>query len=177
VQNRAKLGWHGFPDYYQILAVCEIICKVAEVRRLGAFSDKQLAFYINKLREAKKLTDFFDSYAESYNGKEEDLDKIFNFLRACEHSLPELFGCVELFARKVGFEADYSLITGALPRWFKPECLKILEERGVPVQISERFYLEHDTTKTLSIRLLQLADKKDDRLSFIEQEWIKEALS
>ena len=63
-----------------------------------------------------------------------------------------------------------------LPRWFRPEALKILEEQGVPIQISERFIGANDTAMSLGTRLRELARSNDPRLSNIEREWVLDAL-
>jgi len=119
---------------------------------------------------------FFHAYSSSYLGDESRLDNIFRFLRACEYSLPELFAAVELFVKKLGFSADYSLFVAELPRWFRAEVLKSLEERGVPIQISERFLRTGDTVNTLGQRLRTLARAADRRLLPIERTWVLDAL-
>jgi len=65
-----------------------------------------------------------------------------------------------------------------MPRWFRPEVLKNLDEQGVPVQISERFLRHGDTIETLRIRLIQEAgNEASDRLTSFERRWVIDALA
>jgi DEAD/DEAH box helicase len=171
-----RLDWTARPGYSEIHAVCEIICAVRSPRELGVASAKQLSMYLNRLRQADTMRAFFNWHSETFRGDTDKLDNVFKFLRACEYSLPEYFACVEIFVRKSGTPADYSLFTAELPRWFRPEPLKVLEEQGVPIQISERFFVEGDTTTSLARILRQLAQTQDSRLSALERNWILDAL-
>ncbi len=172
----ADLRWNKFPLYANILALCEIVCKVKQPSRFGCRSSKQLAFYINELRESSSMVRFFARHSESYRGNPGGIDNIFKFLRAAEFDLPEYFAVIELFVRRRYAEANYSLLLAELPRWFRAESLKILEEQGVPIQISERFIAANDTVMSLGTRLRELALTKDPRLSDIEREWVLDAL-
>ena len=104
------------------------------------------------------------------------MDNIFKFLRACEFNLPEFIALIELFVKNAGNHVDYSYLTGGLPRWFRAEELKILEEQGIPIQISERFYVDGDSVRSLGSRLQSLAQSRDARISMFERNWILEAL-
>ena len=104
------------------------------------------------------------------------MDNVFKFLRACEFNLPEFIALIELFVKNAGNQVDYSFLTGGLPRWFRAEELKILEEQGIPIQISERFYADGDTVRTLGTRLMSLSRSRDARISTLERNWILEAL-
>lgn len=176
LSSKLELVWSGYPSYSQIEAVCRLIVKVRGVREFGAVSSRQLAFFLTQLRTAPLLRDFFSGYSNSYRGDLGELDNIFKFLRACEYSLPEYFGAVELFVRKAGRAADYTQFISGLPRWFRSEALKSLEEEGIPVQISERFLQRDDTAEVLRSRLQRLAIVSDGRLSNLEREWILDAL-
>ena len=104
------------------------------------------------------------------------MDNVFKFLRACEFNLPEFIALIELFVRNAGNEVDYSFLTGGLPRWFRAEELKILEEQGIPIQIAERFYVDGDTVRSLGTRLQNLAQSRNPRISIFERNWILDAL-
>lgn len=172
----ASLSWSARPEYNEIRAVAEIICKVKRARDFGVKTANQLTMYLNQLRRRTAIKEFFAWHSKSFQGEEETLDNVFKFLRACEYSLPEYFTCVEVFARKSGLAADYSLFAAEMPRWFRPEVLKVLEEQGVPIQISERFHKTPDTVSSLGRRLQKLARRADPRLSAVEHEWILDAL-
>jgi hypothetical protein len=118
------------------------------------------------------MLDFFERYDSTYWGKTSEMDRIFRFLRACEYSLPEFFAAIEMFVSKRGLEASYGLALHELPRWFRSEPLKILEERGIPIQISERHMRSNDTAGKLGRRLLRAAQSRESDLSDLEREWL-----
>jgi hypothetical protein len=174
--NRADLRWTTYPTYDQILALCSIVCAVKRPSEFGCGSARQLAYYISRLRECKSMIEFFAWHSESYQGQPRRLDNVFKFLRACEFSLPEYLAVIELFLTKAGVRAHYSLLLAELPRWFRDEALKILEEQGVPMQISERFFEAGDTAATLGERLRGLAILGRGDIAEMERQWILDAL-
>lgn len=172
----AQLVWSGRPAYRQIQSVCEVICAVRKPQEFGVASASQLTKYLDELRRAGTIRLFFHWHESTYRGDPAKIDNVFRFLRACEYSLPEYFGCVELFVQKSGRFADYALFTGELPRWFRPEPVKILEEQGVPIQISERIYRPGDTVPGLTARLRRAALSQSPALNVMEREWVLDAL-
>jgi hypothetical protein len=176
VKESRDIGWTGYPSYGQIKAICQILCAVKNPHDFGCASPKQLTMYINKLRSSRKMKDFFSWFSENYTGEPQNYDNIFKFLRASEFNLPELFAVIEAFVRAVGVKADYSLFLADLPRWFRPEPLKILEEHGIPIQISERFFDSSDSTRQLEKRLLQAARHDNSGMTALERQWVIDAL-
>jgi hypothetical protein len=172
----AGLIWTGYPSWGNILLLAEILCSVRRADEFGSRTAAQLAMFINQLRNAPQMKRFFLWHSANYRGKAEHMDNIFKFLRACEFNLPEFIALIELFVKNAGYNVDYSFLTGGLPRWFRAEELKILEEQGVPIQISERFYAEGDTVRSLGARLQYLARSRNARISAFERNWILEAL-
>lgn len=175
-RNGADIFWHGYPDYNQIGAVCEIICKVRQPSSFGVFSHKQLTFYLFELRKNRQVKEFLFWYTRTYKGQDANQDSIFKFLRSCEYGLPQLFAVVEMFARRKDANTNYGLFTAEMPRWFRPEVLKNLDEQGVPIQISERFYLLDDTVARLSKRIRDAAENGDSHLNKFETEWVLAAI-
>jgi hypothetical protein len=175
---RAPIAWSGWPSYENLLATCEVICSVTKANSFGCGSARQLALYINNLRRNNTMKAFYQWHSSSYKGDSQRVDNIFKFLRAAEFSLPEYFSVVELFTRinLPSWRVDYSLLLAELPRWFRAEPLKILEEQGVPIQISERFLRPTDTVSTLGARLRNAAQNTESPLSSMERQWIKDAL-
>jgi len=176
ISQELRLEWSGRPDYQEIRAVCDVICAVRPAREFGVVSASQLAMYLHQLRKRGPIRTFFRWHADSWHGDQSRYENVFRFLRACEYSLPEYFSCVELFATKAGLEADYSRFVEELPRWFRSEVLKILEERGVPIQISEKVIRQDDTVESLSRRLRALAASGSKVLSAVERRWILDAI-
>ena len=176
-RRSARVHWTGSPAYHDILAVCEVIC---EVRRPGAFgvrSAAQLAVYLSNLRSNDTLKGFFRWHSDSYRGQPSEQDNVFRFLRACEYGLPQLFSVVELFAKRLNSRTNYSLFIAEMPRWFRAEVLKNLDEQGVPVQISERFLQPNDSIESLRRRLIEEARQARSDLTPFEKRWIIEALA
>ncbi len=171
-----RLIWSGWPQYSQILELCEVLTKVKPVSGFGAFSAKQLATLISKLRQAKSLRSFLLSQDETYQGRPEGRDNIFKFLRACEYGLPQHFSVIEMFVKQMASETDYSLFLGGISSWFRPEVLKELDEEGIPIQISEKIHVDGDTKSDLKLRLARLCDAGDERLTEFELEWMRDAL-
>lgn len=174
--NGADIFWQGYPDYGQIGAVCEIICKVRQPSSFGVFTHKQLTFYLYEIRKKRPNREFFMWYTRNYKGDDSNQDNIFKFLRSCEYGLPQLFAVVEMFARRLDGRVNYGLFSAEMPRWFRPEVLKNLDEQGVPIQISERFYLFDDTVARLSKRIRDAAQARDSRLNQFETDWVLAAI-
>jgi hypothetical protein len=176
VRARQAVTWSGWPRYPELLAVTKIVCGIQPPSRFGARSAQQLAFYLVKLRGSASILDFFRWHSRTYQGTAINKDNVFRFLRACEYGLPQLFALVELFAKRLVDDIDYSLFVGELPRWFRPEVLKNLDEQGVPIQISERFHVGGDTMQSLSERLVLAAATDVTSLSSFERRWINDAM-
>lgn len=170
------LDWENWPDFEQIKAVCEVISHIRRPQEMGAASYSQLALYLSVLRSSSTLKEFFHWHNSNYKGDPDKIDSIFKFLRAVEFSLPEYFAVVELMVNRAGRQVSYGLFLAQMPRWFRAHPLKMLEEQGIPIQISERFLLRDDTVASLSNRLLDFAKRGSDRMSAFERQWVLDAL-
>jgi len=176
LKRGVPLAWNNWPTYKEIEAVCEVISHIKKPQEMGCASYKQLAKYLSELRQASSLKAFFHWHAASYQGDEDKIDGVFKFLRAVEYSLPKYFAVVELMVLKAGEIADYNLLVAQMPRWFRADALKMLEEQGVPIQIAERFLQTGDTVTSLGNRLIGIAKRNDARLSSFERNWVLDAL-
>jgi late competence protein required for DNA uptake (superfamily II DNA/RNA helicase) len=176
-QEGKQIHWKGSPDYSNILAVCSTICTVRRPSEFGVRSAAQLALYLSKLRSSATLKQYFLWHSGSYNGERSSQDNIIRFLRACEYGLPQLFTLIELFAKRLDQETSYNLFVAEMPRWFREEILKNLDEQGVPVQISERFLKPNDSLESLRRRLIEHARQVDAAMTPFERHWILEALA
>jgi len=173
----ARIHWGGSPKYDDILAVCRVICAVRNPGEFGVRSAAQLAVYLNNLRLHDELKSFFLWHSSSYKGQPRQQDNVFRFLRSCEYGLPQLFSVVELFAKRIRSATNYSLFIAEMPRWFRAEILKNLDEQGVPVQISERFIEPNDSLDLLRRRLIEEARNPQSRLTAFEKQWVFDALA
>lgn len=171
-----RLIWENWPKWPEILEACDVFCSQQKVDSFGAFSTRQLATLIDKLRKATSLKSFLLSQDQNYKGQPENRDNIFKFLRACEYGLPQNFALVELFVRQSSPQADYSLFLGSIGSWFQPEILKELDEEGVPIQISQAFYVDGDTKTTLRRRMSEAIQDPNVALSEFERDWLQQAL-
>jgi hypothetical protein len=176
LSHGADVRWSGYPDYERIQALMTIICSVRSAREFGCRTERQLAMYVHQLRNARSMRAFFRWHFDSYRGEPGQLDNVFKFLRAAEYGLPEYCALIEAFVKQKVPGVSYALLVAELPRWFRAEELKILEEQGVPIQISERFWVEGDTVRTLGQRLRDLAIAREPALTPFEHEWITSAL-
>jgi hypothetical protein len=172
-----RIHWGGSPKYDDILAVCRVICAVRKPGEFGVRSAPQLALYLNNLRSHGQLKGFFLWHSSSYRGQPRQQDNVFRFLRSCEYGLPQLFSVVELFAERIRPTTNYSLFIAEMPRWFRAEILKNLDEQGVPVQISERFVEPNDSLELLRRRLVQEARNQQSQLTEFEKQWVLDALA
>lgn len=178
IRAKEAIFWSRRPKYENLAATCKVICEVEKPQTFGCASAKQLALYINKLAQLPTMKSFYEWHSNNYRGQPERIDNIFKFLRSAEFSLPEYFAVIELFA-KASISAsliDYSLFLAELPRWFRAEPLKILEEQGVPIQISERFLRTGDTVTSLGVRLREAAQNEGSSLTTTERQWVNDAL-
>jgi len=173
------LSWSGYPGYDDVRAVVKVICTVKSPRGYGMFSESQLSYFIRLLRQNMPLKNFLIEYNDSFNTDYEQdelgFDNIFKFLRSCEYGLPQMFSVVELFVKSEGGAADYSLFLHDLSRWFRAEELKNLDEEGVPIQISERFYKHGMTREQLTTALESAVRSDDGRLTTFERRWVAAA--
>ncbi|TBV77020.1 DEAD/DEAH box helicase [Pseudoxanthomonas winnipegensis] len=176
IQEGAQLSWSQVPKYKQVAAVVDVICKVRKPTEFGAYTAKQISYFINQLRFANTMRSFLVDYDASYSGDPNSYDNIFKFLRACEYGLPQFFSVVEIFVKKHFPLTDYSVFLHELSRWFRAEELKNLDEEGVPIQISERFLKKGDSKDDLVNRLAQAALNKQAQLTNFERQWIISAL-
>ncbi len=176
LEESDRLIWANWPSWPEILEVCDVFCSQQKVGSFGAFNTRQLATLIDRLRKATSLKSFLLIQDQSYKGQPENRDNIFKFLRACEYGLPQNFALVELFVRQSSPQADYSLFLGSIGSWFQPEILKELDEEGVPIQISQVFYVDGDTKTTLRNRLYEAIQDPNGALSEFEREWLQQAL-
>jgi hypothetical protein len=172
----AAIHWSGYARYNNLEALCAVVCSVRNPNEFGVFSYRQLAYMINALRVTPTMKAFFLQQDASYRGAASGRDNIFRFLRACEYGLPQLFAVVEIFAKRLDSETDYSVLLAELPRWFRSDVLKNLDEQGVPIQISERFFDQNDNLDTLITRLKSAVLVADGRLSEFERQWVADAL-
>jgi hypothetical protein len=170
------LIWSRVPTYRNIRDTLDIICNVRNATKFGASSTNQLTYFIADLRQRVTMRDFLTSYDENFRIDMKFYENIFKFLRACEYGLPQLFSVVELFVKARGRAADYSFFLRDLSRWFRAEEIKNLDEEGIPIQISERLYVDGDTRAMLIARITASIGDSSTELDSFEKKWVAAAL-
>ena len=175
-KRSSRLAWSGYPDYKSILALVEVVCSTKRPREFGAVSAAQLTLFISKLRQYRELKSFLLWFNDNFRGEDTEFDNVFKFLRACEYGLPQVFALVELFSKAYSPQTDYSLFLRELSRWFRAEELKNLDEEGIPIQISERFYTPGDDRASLLKKLENAVNDLSDELSVFEHRWLAASL-
>jgi len=176
LRNGKALRWSGYPRYHEVQAALEAACRVRGASSFGAVSTSQLTLLVHRLRSASSLRTFLLQYDASYRGDPHNYDNVFKFLRACEYGLTQHLAVVELFVKQADPSTNYSLSLEGLSRWFLPEDLKNLDEEGVPIQISERFWRQDDDREAVVNRLRKAAVEETQTLSEFERDWLRSAL-
>jgi hypothetical protein len=171
--------WSGRPRYGDLENVNRIICEVKNpMGDFGAASHRQLTFFMERLRNTGNMRDFFGWYGEQSRQNGMQFDVVFKFLRACEYGLVEYYALIEALANSISTpHADYSYFLAEMSNLFRPECVKALDERGIPMQISERVYQADDTIDTLSARLFTVAASGAPMMTPFERQWVLEVLA
>ncbi len=173
-RENTSLSWSGYPDFPKIEALISVIMKVRN--DFGFYAPRQLAFMITKLRSAATLKSFLREYDAWFEGRPEAYDNVFKFLRSCEYGLPQYVALAELFSKRNDSQVDYSLLVQGLSAWFRPPVLRELDEEGIAIQISERYYEEGDSIETLRTKLAAAAVSNDSDMSEYERAWVSDAL-
>lgn len=176
LRQSARLSWTGYPDYKEIEAAVNVICSVKSASEFGARSAPQLTYFVHRLRVSRTIKGFLREYDEKFSGEPHSHDSIFKFLRSCEYGLTQAFAVVELFVKQHYRATDYSLFLRGLSTWFGPEELKNLDEEGIPIQISERFWRNGDDRSSLKARLLIALGDRASPLTSFERSWLRDAL-
>jgi len=162
-QESSKFHWSGYPKYDEILSLCNFAYEHMTFEKQGAFSGKQLAFFINKLRTKKSMRAFIDFFVEHPGTDEaaQEVEKAFYFLRGAEYTFPALFMLVHDCLNELapGF-CDYSVFVTGLENWFFSTHLKDLEEFGVPFFMNDQLteLAEVDGIDDAMARLKRLLD-------------------
>ncbi|MEA1647792.1 DEAD/DEAH box helicase [Nitrospirillum sp. BR 11164] len=176
VRNDIDLFWSGNPSYRNVRSLCSLICHVSPPNKFGVSSEDQLAYYIYNLKMSATMKQFFVDHDKNFISDMRFYDGVFTFLRKCEYGIPQFFSIIELFLKAEGCSVDYGHFIRQVSRWFRPEVVKNLDEEGIPIQISEKFYSAGDSKKILLDKLTSAVIGDSSKISSFEREWIRAAL-
>ncbi len=146
------LSWRQFPKYDELLAACELIFDFIPTGARGRIrTAKQFAFKINSLihtKDVQKLiydecdSDFCDNPTDA-------VENTLSFLRNwAEHNFPRYMRVLDQIQRHVLDKykyrtGNYELICSQVKHWFMPLSATVLEEYGVPFQITLKVENRH----------------------------------
>ncbi|MBW8358111.1 MAG: hypothetical protein K0M54_30170 [Pseudomonas sp.] len=168
-ENPELFLWKGVPDKYQRRLLAELAVFIAKKRneRYGRISFKQVSWAWSQLNYYRALPDFLRWFTTIF-GKEdeqENIDRAFSFLQACEFNFPKSIMAIQSLVRKVaGVDVDYSLYVASLENWFRPSWMKQLDEIGIPMPLSERLSVYLGQPESMDQALLNLRRLNLDRI-------------
>lgn len=162
------LGWRGWPEYEQLEAATSFIYDhLSPNVRAGAFSARQLAFKINRLRDAPFARALIEAeLASGYREITPDdaVEDALDFLRQwAGHHFPRGLMALDRIQRdvftRIGRQpGDYSAFAAAVEARFLPFPLTALDEYGLPIEVAAKL-----------LRYLEDAESLDDALDRVAQ--------
>lgn len=139
------LNWSRRPTWDQLRQTCELLWSVWGSARLhGVTSGAQLAFKIVGLQHGRPYRDQIDAElnSERYPAKtvDEAVNRVFDFERFwATHQMPRWLNALEVLVKRIfNFDCRYSGYANQVEALFRPQYQSILEEFGVPIQISQK---------------------------------------
>lgn len=181
------LNWSSTPSYEQLTFVCDIMFRYFDAKNLASRSiksPKQLAFYINRLRNNPTIKSIVNS--DLHNAKSRNFDapldffitSHLNFIRMwANYHFPRLLMTIsniqeELYKRLGISHGDYSYYALAVESLFFDPALICLEEYGIPLELSRKLQRQiakngnlDSTLKTLrSINIAELPLSRAEKM-------------
>lgn len=143
------LSWSGFPQSDQLRAVCTLIFNhlMGKKGRDGIFSAEQLHFKISQfsaLKEIPKLIDAELSLNYQIESPTQAIESVLIFLRRWgEYNFPRYLSAFDNIQRSVFGKAglnpgNYEIYGTAIKQLFMPASATVLEEYGLPYQVTLR---------------------------------------
>lgn len=165
----SMLLWRGFPEYEQLVFVCELIWGYFDGAKLGnrsVSSYKQLAFRLNQLM-SKPSIGYLVQARLDYKPTDNVTDIISNILDFkrlwASFHFPRLLRTIELIVnellkhRKYNYTCDYTAYATAVENLFYDPSIIALEEYGLPIEVAELFERKISTAGNLDQALSVLA--------------------
>ena len=182
------MSWTQFPNYKELLTACELIFDFIPVTARGRIhSAKQFAFKINSLIHHKNIQTIIYHECENIRcvSSTQAVEDTLSFLRNwAEHNFPRYMRVLDQIQRHVltthGKRAgNYDLICSQVKHWFMPLSATVLEEYGVPFQISLKVESRYKLGETVDDILanLKAVDVKELELSEFERSLLTDAIN
>lgn len=176
LNKNSYLNWRGHPNKAQLINLINVLTTVKRPQFFGAASKDQLRYLLYHLEYTVSFRQFLIDHDESFRSDIKYYESIFQFLRKCEYDIPQMLSIIEIFAQRKFPEADFSRYIRSLASWFRDPLLRHLDEEGIPIQISERYYREGDSHDDLLRRLSDAARSGSSALTEFEREWLRAAI-
>lgn len=148
--KETSLIWRGFPEHFQLIAVCEIIVDQLSGPRLndlGIRSGKQLAWHLSTLSQSAGLVGYLRAIAVGVLPGQSVSDKIDEGLKIVRNIVSFQFPrdlmvldriISEVAGRLETATPDYSVYAEAAENLFLAPAIAALDEYGIPVQIAKK---------------------------------------
>jgi hypothetical protein len=186
VEDPQSLDWSGFPEKSQRQALAEIYFYAfhdPSRSAVGAHSPKQLRWFLEQLRSCKSIGSFLRWFVRTIGPGEDDarVERAFEFMKACEYTIPACYAAIEAIVEQVlDKEVNYKFYIQEIEHLFRPVWMKVLEEAGLPIPISERCrrLIDDEATPRHAAYTLEVAYMLGDLnfLSEIESEFVLAAV-
>lgn len=139
------LNWSARPSWEQLRATCELLWKVwGEDYSHGVSSGAQLAFKLRGLQNGRPYNQQIvaELTAERYGAKSADeaVNRVLEFERYwASHQIPRWLNALDVLVKKIlGINCNYVSYANQVEALFRSQYQTILEEFGVPIQISQK---------------------------------------
>lgn len=143
-----KLSWSGYPDWEQLLNLCEKIWEffINETGRVGGISSgRQLAFKINQMRNAS-LSSVISQEIDKGTYPDDAVEASLEFIRQWpQYRFPRLaMGVCRIqnyLVERLGkptLKSEYSFFSGKVESLFSDAALIALDEYGLPFPIAKK---------------------------------------
>lgn len=184
------LSWHAFPKSNQLLATCQLIFEflMGGTGKDGVLSAKHLYYRMSRfgqLRSVKSLIRAECDESTPPKNPTEATEAVLSFLRKwCEFHFPRYLAALDKIQRSVftryGLKpGNYEVYGTTVTRLFMPLSATVLEEYGVPYQLTSRIEKSYPLGEDVDAILASLAtiDTSGLQLSPFERDVLSDALA
>lgn len=182
------LHWSGYPDYQQLVVVCDLIWKyfVSSPRVGGVSSGQQLAFKVDRFRKATTVKNLILRELASQESPDADaaVEDVLDFVRTwAGFHFPRYLMALDRIQREVfmpwiGAAGDYSAYASRVENMFTSTGLVALDEFGIPLQVAEKIsdrLGDHSSVDGVLAGLRALSIDTVSGLSAFERELVLDA--
>ncbi len=183
------LNWNRFPNSDQLSNVCTLIFKylMGEMGKDGIFSAKQLHFKMSQFSQVQKMSSLIATEIKDnskINTPSEAVETVLMFLRRwCEYNFPRYLKALDNIQRSVFEQFDrkpgnYEIYGTAVKQLFMPLSATLLEEYGLPYQLTLKFESQESLGKDVDEILGKISKIDPSRLELspFEEDMFKDTI-